>query len=65
MIIPITLERLPKINEDNQLIFELEANSKLKAFMKTGQNPTLTELLYNQSEDDMLSLNEFLDQGNE
>ncbi len=65
MIIPITIERKIHENKDDWMIFELENSAKVAAAQKHDRAPTLTELLYNQTEDEMLTINELLDQGNE
>jgi|WetSurSiteA1Bulk_404760.scaffolds.fasta_scaffold109282_2 hypothetical protein len=65
MIIPITLERKVHENKDDWMIFELENSAKVQAAQKQERAPTLTELLYNQTEDEMLTIAELLDQGND
>jgi hypothetical protein len=61
MIIPITLERIPAHSgEDTTVIYELEAAAKFKAIKQDGKYPTLTELLYHQTEEEMTTLTELL-----
>jgi len=55
------LERKDNQNNDDWMIFALENIAKRSAFEKEGRNPTLDELLYNQTEDEMLTINELLE----
>ena len=61
MFIPITLERKERPGADTWMIYELEGSAKFKAIKNQGKNPTLTELLYNQTEDEMVTITELLD----
>jgi len=61
MFIPITLERKERPGENDWVIYELEGSAKFKAIKNQGKNPTLTELLYNQTEDEMVTITELLD----
>jgi hypothetical protein len=59
MIIPITLERMPsRSGQDELVIYELEASANFKAIKKEGKDPSLTELLYHQTEEEMTALTE-------
>lgn len=57
MDLPVYLERVQKkTDEDEQLIQELEQKSKFHAIQKQERLPTLTEVLYNTSEEEMLEM---------
>ena len=63
MIISAELERKSVLDpsaEDEALIVELEQKARITAIEKQGQIPSLTEVLYHMSEDDMLSIKDIL-----
>jgi len=69
MILPVRLERVEaqarEQNKDEWVIYELEKDAKIRIIKKEERAPTLTELLFNQTEEEIMTLTDFLDQGNE
>lgn len=60
MDIIVTLEKKQKLMADENLYQELETKVQFDALKKRGKLPSLTELLYNQTEDEILSIKEML-----
>lgn len=61
MEIGISLERTHSLRDsDDDVIFTVAQDARIKAIQKTGRIPTLTELLYNTAEDKVLSIRQFL-----
>lgn len=60
MEITVTLEKKIKHLEDEGLYKELESKVNFDALRKQNKLPSLTELLYGQTEDEMLSMKEML-----
>jgi hypothetical protein len=62
MIIPISFEPKETLEgKEDILLFDIESGARIKAIQKQERAPTLTELLYHQSEDEMMTIYEFLD----
>ena len=61
MIIPIILERVRKPDEDQPVIAEIETVAESKGGTISNKEKTLTELLFNTSEEDLPTLNQVLE----
>lgn len=61
MRLPLTLERVVKLAEnDDALIMEIMKKAELQAMLKVGRIPTVTEVLYHQSEEELLNIEDIL-----
>ncbi len=50
----------PQIDADELLIMELEKKAQIEAVQKQERLPTLTEVLYHMSEEDMLEIKDIV-----
>ncbi len=61
MELPMTLERVVKLAEsDEAFILELLKKAELAAIQKANRIPTLTEVLYHQTEEEMLDIGDLV-----
>lgn len=60
MEITATLEKKEKFLEDERLYKEVEDRAHFDALRSRNKLPSITELLYGQTEDEMLSMKELL-----
>lgn len=59
MDLSLTLERVVKLTEnDEEAILEILKRAEFIAMQKIGRLPTLTELLYHRSEEEILDIGE-------
>jgi hypothetical protein len=59
----VKLERVQTLKDDNEdelLIQELEKKARLTAIEKAGRTPSLVEVLYHMSEEEMLSIRDLV-----
>ena len=62
MVLPLKLERVVKLAEnDEDLILEVLKKAEFAAMQKIGRVPTLTEVLYHQTEEEILDIKDLLD----
>jgi hypothetical protein len=61
MELPIRLERIVRLAEtDEDVILEVLKKAEFAAMQKNNKLPTLTELLYHQTEDEILDIGDLL-----
>lgn len=61
MGLPLTLERVVKLAEnDENLIMEILKKAEFAAMQKQNRIPTLTEVLYHQTEEEILDIGDLL-----
>ena len=60
MDIIITLEKKQKLTDDENLLAEVESKVHFDVLTKRNKLPSLTEILYGQTEDEMVSIKELI-----